>query len=102
MLLGDILLPQLRTITMTATHKPATKEKVDFNRLAADVLFGRGLGAQSDRLDYRKDKTANDVLAARKKGVAAGHGRTEFEIDMVAYYLSRVFKAHLKAPACNA
>lgn len=87
---------------MPTPQKASIKEKVSFRILAMDILFGPGLDAKLDRLDYRKGKTMSNVLEARSKGLVAGHGRAEFEIDMVAYYLSRVFKAHLKAPACNA
>lgn len=43
-------------------------------------------------LKYRKGKTWADVVLAAKKGMNDGMGRTETEIDMIAFRLSRVLK----------
>ena len=60
----------------------------------AGAMFG---GVKKDdlpkyALQYREGKTWTDVVLAAKKGLRAGMGKTEIEIDMIAYYLSRVLK----------
>ena len=43
-------------------------------------------------LDYRKGKYWKDVANAVKKGKREGMGRTETELEMIAFRLSRVLK----------
>lgn len=49
------------------------------------TLLARGL-------QYRKGKTVEDLVYARKKALKAGYGRTETEISMMEVYLKQVLK----------
>ena len=77
---------------MTARRAKAG-EKVDFERLAQDLMFGTSFNIREAGLDYRKGKTVEDVHKARRKAIANGHAKTEFELSMLELYLKEVFKA---------
>lgn len=67
-------------------------------RQKCEALALHSLGGMSSTsvaaagLKYRKGKTWADVVQAVRKGFAAGSGRTECELDMVACYLEGVLK----------
>ena len=43
-------------------------------------------------LEYRKNKTIEDLREAVKKGVCAGNAKTEHELSMIELYLCYVLK----------
>lgn len=65
-------------------------------RLAETIIFAgvKDLSVELTKLDleFRKDKTIEDVRNAVKKGVRAGAGKTEHEISMSELYLCSVLK----------
>lgn len=44
------------------------------------------------RLEFREGKGMADLANAIKKGLKAGRGRSEEELNMIAHYLGDVFK----------
>lgn len=68
------------------------------NTLALSLLFTKNtntsLQEKMDELniEFRKNKTVQDVIKAVRKGLKQGMGRVEHEISMSELYLSDVFK----------
>lgn len=72
-----------------------------FEQLAQGILFSQRSSTNAAQfqedltkvgLEYRKGKTFSDIVTAVQKGVRAGRGRTEHEINMVAVYLGTLLK----------
>jgi len=68
------------------------------NTLALNLLFTKNtntsLQEKMDELniEFRKNKTVEDVIKAVRKGVKQGMGKVEHEISMSELYLADVFK----------
>lgn len=67
--------------------------KVDYEEIAADILFTGKLDFAKHGVEYRKGKTVDDVKHAHEKAIKAGMCKVEIEIDMFATYLKSVLKA---------
>lgn len=71
---------------------------IDCTSLAKKLLFTKIINSELDNtlykigLQYRKGKSMYDIPIAISKGLKAGLGKTEYEVSMVALYLSKVFK----------
>lgn len=72
----------------------STTSKPDYERIATELLFS-GRTSMTDRgVAFRKGKSLADVQDAVRKARDPKNGRakTEFEINMLAGYLERIFK----------
>lgn len=73
------------------------KIDADFTNLAKTICFSSTSIAEiyDNGYQLRQGKTDQDVLKAVKKGMSEGRGKTEVELEMVAFRLSMVFKKQL-------
>lgn len=74
------------------------KVKLDFKKMAQLLMFNRAgfiKYIRGDiRAEFRKGKGVNDINKASQKALKNGHGKTEFELDMLELYLKDVFKLY--------
>ncbi len=68
------------------------------NTLALSLLFDKNTSTTLQEkmvelnIEFRKNKTVEDVIKAVRKGIKQGMGRVEHEISMSELYLAGVFK----------
>lgn len=85
--------------------KVTTKNPIDFERIAGDLMFTGKLDFAKHGVVYREGKTRDDVVAAMRKAgnPKNGHAKTEFELSMLEVYLKGILKAApVKAPVAEA
>lgn len=66
-----------------------------FDDLAKQFMFGRAADAFdtiAKKLDYRKNKSSDDIKAAIEKVRRSRAGKVEFEIEELSWALSRILK----------
>jgi lipoate-protein ligase A len=68
------------------------------NTIALNLLFTKNTHTSLQEkmeelnIEFRKNKTVEDVIKAVRKGLKQGMGRVEHEISMSELYLADVFK----------
>jgi hypothetical protein len=66
-----------------------------YAQLATDLMFSAVRVADLATkygLQFRKNKTGNDISNAIRKARRAGYGKVEFEMNMLEFYLKEILK----------
>ena len=82
-----------------------TQEQNMYDQLAQKMMFS-GIDSVSTTLsnmglEYRKDKSVEDVRKALVKGLKAGQGKVESELSCVSLYLKQVLKQTQKTSSAT-
>ncbi len=70
--------------------------KIDFEKIASDILFGKvteNYIMDNFNVEYRKNKSVDDIKNAVKKALKNGNLKTEIELSFLSLYLGQVLKA---------
>ena len=70
--------------------------KVDFKEMASILFFSGGKSfvdyLRKEKIQFRKNKSVEDINNAIKKSLKNSRGKTEYEIGFLEIYLKNVFK----------